>query len=151
MNRLYTAIAAIAILCGALFGAVLYGKHIVQVKWDQDVAVRLALMNKTKQENKEALDENRKQYEKDKFAATSQAGHDAVARYIRERGLLPTCNRLSSGPGDVSAQSSGGTDESAKEPGTGAALESFATDCALDALQVMRWQELCKANRCEVE
>jgi hypothetical protein len=151
MNRIYAVIVVIAILCGALFGAERYGEHVVQMKWDQDTAVRLALLNKVKQENKEALDANRKQYEKDKQAAASKAGRDAVARYMAERGLLSTCNRLSSGPGDVSAQSSGRTDESAKEPGTGAALESFTTDCALDALQVMRWQELCKANRCEVE
>lgn len=122
-----------------------YGEHRVQVEWDKDVAVREALLKQAKQENKETLDANRKQYEKDKLAATSKSGRDAIARYIRERGLLQSC------PGSVPAQGQQGTDGAAEESGASTALEGFARDCADDALKVMRWQELCKVNHCQVE
>jgi len=140
MNYLYAFIALLLII----FGAEQWGEHRIQVEWEQDIAVRQALLDKTKQENKEALDANKKQYEKDKRAAMSQAGRDAVNRYIRER-MLQSC------PGNVPAQGAQGTNGATEEPGTGTALESFATDCASDALQVIRWQEMCKANRCEIK
>jgi hypothetical protein len=142
MNYLY----ALAVSMLVIIGVEQYGEHRVQSEWDKDVAIRQALIDKAKQENKESLDEIRKQYEKDKRAATSKAGRDAIARYIRERGLLQEACA-----GNVQAQGSKGVNGISEEPRTSAALESFAGDCASDALKVIRWQELCKANRCEVE
>jgi hypothetical protein len=146
MNYLYAGIAAILIL----LGAEQWGEHRVQVKWDQDAAVRQALLDKTTLDNKEALDANKAQYEKDRLAATSQAGRDAVNRFLRDHGLLPDGSRVSSG-GNVPAQSPQGTDGPPSQCGTSGALESFANDCAQDALKVMRWQEICRANHCEID
>ena len=146
MNYLYAAIVAIIIL----FGVEQWGEHVVQVKWDQDVAVREALLAKTKQENEESRNADKLQYEKDQRAATSKAGRDAIARFLRDHGLLPNGDRVQPITGDVQAPGQQGTDGTPEEPGTSGALERFATDCALDALQVMRWQDMCKANRCEV-
>jgi hypothetical protein len=146
------------LLAGAVISAILiliateqYGEHRVQVKWDQDIAVRQALLDKTKQDNKEALNADKIQYDKDKVAATSKAGRDAIAGYIRERGLLPAGCGVQSSPGNVPSQGAQGTDGTPGELGTGSALEGFAASCANDALKVIRWQDLCRANHCEIE
>lgn len=140
MNYLYAAIAAGLLL----FGSVQWGKHLTQVEWDKDKAVRQALHDQTVKQNKEALDALESQYKKDKLAATSKAGRDAVARYLRER-VLPTC-----ATGADTTQGQPGIDGTASESGTGEPLEKFVTGCGLDALKVMRWQELCVRANCEI-
>jgi membrane protein involved in colicin uptake len=147
MNYLYGSSATILIL----IGVEQYGEHRIQVKWDSDIEVRQTLLEKSKQDNQEALDASKAQYEKDRIAATSQAGRDAVNRFLRDHGLLPNGDRMPSSTGDSQAQGEQGTDGATKERGTGSEIERFSTGCGEDALKVIRWQDLCKANHCVIE
>lgn len=149
MTTIQNWLVGIGVLALLVFASVMYGKHLVQVEWDKDKAVRQSLLDREVNQNKEALDALKSQYETDKTAATSKAGRDAVARYIRERGLLPACAQLPS-QGHVPAQSSEGDDAATGQPGTGDSLTEFVAGCGQDALKVMRWQELCTRMNCEI-
>jgi hypothetical protein len=128
-----------------LVGIEQYGEHRIQAKWNTDIAVRQAVLDKVKQDNQEALDASKTQYEQDKRAATSKAGRDAVNGYIRDHGLLQSCT------GNIPAQGIQGTNGASEERGTSSTLESFTNDCGQDALKVIRWQDWCRANHCVVE
>jgi hypothetical protein len=147
MNYLY----AVLVLLAIALGCEQWGEHRIQVKWDQDKAVREAQLETEKKHNQETVDDLNDKWKKTLDTAIGKAGRAAIDRFLREHGLLPSGLPVQPNPGAVQAQGPQVSDGAADQPGAGSGLAEFATGCALDALKVMDWQELCVRQHCEVE
>lgn len=134
------AIAAILAIVAILAVAYMAGAHSVRVEWDKEKAVRQAQLEAQQKLNEDTNAIVQAQHEKDLSAAKSKAGRDAVADYLRSHGMLPASSAVQCA-GQLQAEDSVKSDGTAEERGASSKIESFATNCALDALQVMRWQE----------
>ena len=137
MTRYLYGAAALVLL---VLGAVLYGGHRVQVKWDLDKARQETIAALARETDEAARKAEVEQHKKDIEHAKSQAGRTAVSAWLKSHGLLPDGSPVS-GFGDGQADCTGKPDGTAGQPGTGGRIEEFAEGCALDALHVIRWQE----------
>jgi len=138
MNQTIAAIVALIVL---LIGVEQYGEHRIQVKWDQDIAIRKALADKAEKDNKENIDALNKQHQKDIKTATSKAGRDAVAAYLKSIGLLSNGATVRS-EGSGKAESPKLPDErSDTESSSRTSLEEFGIECAKGAVMNMDWRE----------
>lgn len=142
--------AAAAVLLG-LLGAEQWGEHRILVQWDKDKAVREAQLETEKKHNQETVDDLNGKWKKTLDLAVGEAGRRAVDRFLRDHGLLPSGLPVQPNPGAVPPQGAKVPDGAASQQGVGDGLARFATGCALDALKVMDWQELCIRQHCEVE
>jgi len=147
MNQTIYAIVAIIVL---LIGVEQYGEHRVQVKWNEDKAIRAALAEQAAKDNKENIDALNKQHAKDLKSATSKAGRDAVAAYLKSIGLLS--NGLTVRDSDCKAQSSKLPDErSDTESSSRTSLEEFGIECAKGALMNIDWRAWAVREGLEAE
>lgn len=142
---LYGAVALVLMLVGAM----LYGEHRVQVKWDLERARQETITALARETDEAARKADAEQHKKDIENAKSQAGRTAIARWLRDHGLLPDGSPMS-GSGGGQTDCAGKPDGTAGQSGTGGRIEEFAEGCALDALHVLRWQEWAVREGLEV-
>lgn len=146
MTRYLYGAAALILL---LIGAVLYGEHRVQVKWDLERARQETIAALAREADEAARKAIEDKHKKDVEYAKSQAGRAVLAAWLKSHGLLPDGSPVSgSGGGQTNCTSK--PDGTAGQPGTGGQIEEFAEGCALDALHVLRWQEWAVREGLEV-
>lgn len=133
---LYGAVA----LCLMLVGAVLYGEHRVQVKWDLERARQATIAALAREADEAARKADAEQRKKDIENAKSKAGRTAISNWLKSHGLLPDGSPVS-GSGGGQTDCTGKPDGAAGQSGTSGRIEEFAEGCALDALHVLRWRE----------
>lgn len=123
-----------------LLGAVLYGEHRVQVKWDLERARQATIATLAKEADEAARKAIEDKHKKDIEHAKSQAGRTAISNWLKSHGMLPDGSPVS-GSGGGQTNCTGKPDGTASQSGTSGRIEEFAEGCALDALHVLRWQE----------
>ena len=151
MVRLYLYGAGLVIAILSALGLVSWGKHLVRVEWERDRAVQEAILRAERMHNERIVRELEERHAKDIAISTSEAGRAAVRDWIRTHGVLqaPACPEQTSDsagiPDDTSREQrpSGGAESKER-------LEQFIIDCALDAQRLTDWQDLCRAQGCEI-
>lgn len=139
MNYLYGLLAIIVLI----FAVEQYGEHRIQSKWDIETARLQGIAKEAERRNKENISAIEAQHKKDIEHAKSKAGKSAVSDWLKSHGLLPDGSAVS-GSGSCEAQSTTKPNGKPEESGTGNGIKAFATDCALDALHVLMFQEWVK-------
>jgi len=135
MNQTIAIVVAVILL---LIGVEQYGEHRIQVKWNEDKAARAAVTERDKQENAKNLADLKEQFEKEKKDAESEAGRRAVAKYLRDYGLLPSSIPVRIGDShqaDIPQRA----DTTSGESGLAERITELAGRCIDDARKV----ELC--------
>lgn len=126
------------------------GAYYTQTKWDQDIAIRAALLDQAEKQNKETINDLNTQHQKDIKSATSKAGRDAINKWLAANGVLPNSLPVRQTTGtDTTIHPEVSNAASAQQEPRGG-IESFALRCAQDALIVTDWQELAIRERWKV-
>lgn len=125
-----------------------------QTAWDNEEKIEQDAKTAADKLDKEAHDHELKQHAEDLQAVKSQAGHDAIAGYLRAHGVLPDSPAVCSSGGDSQTLGDKGNEIPAGESGTsqgGAGLAAFSQRCAADALSLLQWQEWADINELPVK
>lgn len=131
-------IAGFVVIVVILLGVEQYGEHRIQSKWDVDIAEREAVAKHDKEENAKNLADLKDKWKKEKKDAESEAGRRAVAKYLRDAGLLPSglpVRKCDSGQANIPQ----GTDSTTSESG----LAERITQLAERAIEDARRVEMC--------
>lgn len=133
-------------------GSYLAGSTAVRKEWDLERARQEAVAERERQENAANLAALKNKYQEEIEHAKSKAGRDAVARWLREHGLLPDGSPLHTGKRDSGqADISKGTDEAACESRFAERIKEFAGRCAEDARRVAMCAEWASREGLPVE
>lgn len=135
MNQYLIGIGAALLI---ILGVEKYGEHRIQVQWDKDIAQREAVAKHDKDENAKNLADLKDKWKKEKNDAESEAGKRAVAKYLRDAGLLPSSlpvRKCDSGQANIPQ----GTDSTTSESGLTERITQLAGRCIEDARKV----EMC--------
>lgn len=126
------------------------GEYRIQTKWDLEKARLETIAKQEKQRDKEANVAIEKQHKKDIEYAKSQAGKRAISDWLKSHCMLPSGASVS-GSSDCKTESTAKPNDTAGQSGTSNRIEEFAQGCALDALQVLNWQEWAIREGLEVK
>lgn len=156
------ALAVLALIgCGIGYEVVSYGaarfadgEAARQRLWDIEEKAEIDAKNEAIKQQEIANAEDEKRRKTDVAAATGKAARDAVNKFLRDGGMLPSggkvCGAQSGDGGD--ARNSVGLNDAAGEsrPGGEAALEQFGLKCARDAMRLGRWQDIATKNHWKI-
>ncbi|MFA5976502.1 MAG: hypothetical protein WC859_10125 [Elusimicrobiota bacterium] len=146
MNYLYAILALLAIA----LGCEQWGEHRVQVKWDQDKAVRQARLDDEIARGEKIIADMRDKFKKEKAYAESEASKRAVDRFLRDHGLLPSglpVRPVANGQAQVPQGADGTTCES----GFAERIKDFAARSLRDARKVAMCTEWAVREGLEIE